>query len=278
MPAKQRNDPKVRQVPSTEGLPAPKSWSEIGDESSGRDQIICPKQHMFLAYTSMLSLLGCFLDTALEAIPFWWFNPSPNGTYEWSKFDELLTIPVFHHLHQHLTTVKTQIKTEFDKPEPAFNIAGAIIAYDTGSTVNWHYKTSFITKFNWPVTGPAAGGAGAKEMICYLFFDKQDKVNVVIVEDNASMSYLEIIGILTTTAVKKLQKYEPVTKRCSCCNRIVAKHHRCGKCGVARYCDRDCQVAHWPEHKPVCKQVREEASQAGDGGLGLDKLDLGGPA
>ncbi len=27
----------------------------------------------------------------------------------------------------------------------------------------------------------------------------------------------------------------------------------CGKCRTVRYCSRACQLAHWPQHKPVCK-------------------------
>ncbi|KAJ7699386.1 hypothetical protein B0H17DRAFT_1049623 [Mycena rosella] len=29
---------------------------------------------------------------------------------------------------------------------------------------------------------------------------------------------------------------------------------RCGKCGQTGYCSRECQVAHWKEHKGICKQ------------------------
>ncbi len=27
---------------------------------------------------------------------------------------------------------------------------------------------------------------------------------------------------------------------------------RCKRCGVAEYCDRQCQKAHWPVHKETC--------------------------
>ena len=30
---------------------------------------------------------------------------------------------------------------------------------------------------------------------------------------------------------------------------------RCGGCGVARYCCRECAVAAWPEHSAVCAQL-----------------------
>ena len=33
---------------------------------------------------------------------------------------------------------------------------------------------------------------------------------------------------------------------------------RCSGCRAARYCGRSCQVAHWKEHKGMCKKVKEE--------------------
>ena len=32
----------------------------------------------------------------------------------------------------------------------------------------------------------------------------------------------------------------------------------CGSCRQARYCGRECQLAHWQEHKTRCKEVRED--------------------
>ncbi|KAG2449953.1 hypothetical protein HYH02_000057 [Chlamydomonas schloesseri] len=34
----------------------------------------------------------------------------------------------------------------------------------------------------------------------------------------------------------------------------------CGKCRTVRYCSRACQVAHWPQHKPVCKPAAPAAT------------------
>eukprot|EP00956_Cyclotella_meneghiniana_P006593 scaffold8717_cov59-Cyclotella_meneghiniana.AAC.2 len=52
------------------------------------------------------------------------------------------------------------------------------------------------------------------------------------------------------------------TKRqTSCHNCLQMKHHKdikaCSKCNTALYCSRECQLAHWPEHKDGCKKVRE---------------------
>lgn len=32
----------------------------------------------------------------------------------------------------------------------------------------------------------------------------------------------------------------------------------CASCHQARYCCRECQLAHWPEHKTRCKEIRNE--------------------
>jgi hypothetical protein len=56
------------------------------------------------------------------------------------------------------------------------------------------------------------------------------------------------------------------------CARCEAKKEElslCARCGVARYCSRACQVAHWSSHKDMCKAycgalriVKEAAAQA----------------
>ena len=42
-------------------------------------------------------------------------------------------------------------------------------------------------------------------------------------------------------------------KICLCCMIEVQSNLICGKCRVARYCNRECQKNHWPAHKHVCK-------------------------
>jgi hypothetical protein len=34
------------------------------------------------------------------------------------------------------------------------------------------------------------------------------------------------------------------------------KLSQCAKCKIAQYCSRDCQVAHWKDHKPMCLAAR----------------------
>ena len=50
---------------------------------------------------------------------------------------------------------------------------------------------------------------------------------------------------------------------CARCNTADAPLLVCGKCKTARYCGRDCQKAHWGEHRPLCQAIREEARLGG---------------
>src|SRR5688572_32557850 len=56
-----------------------------------------------------------------------------------------------------------------------------------------------------------------------------------------------------------------VTRDCNGCNksRLGGRggRWRCGRCRVAVYCNRECQRAHWPEHKKVCP-VPEDAPES----------------
>eukprot|EP00884_Botryococcus_braunii_P001214 jgi/Botrbrau1/11093/Bobra.0219s0004.2 len=49
---------------------------------------------------------------------------------------------------------------------------------------------------------------------------------------------------------------------CATCGKAVGgavKLRECSKCRAVRYCGRDCQVAHWPVHKLVCKPKTRSA-------------------
>ena len=48
----------------------------------------------------------------------------------------------------------------------------------------------------------------------------------------------------------------PPVRRCARCDRAWnhdKKLARCSRCKVAVYCDRDCQKAHWPQHRDGCR-------------------------
>ena len=39
---------------------------------------------------------------------------------------------------------------------------------------------------------------------------------------------------------------------CAHCERHEPTMSSCSRCGLVKYCGRDCQRAHWKEHKPLC--------------------------
>ena len=49
----------------------------------------------------------------------------------------------------------------------------------------------------------------------------------------------------------------PIASLCEVCWRSVSVTKRCGQCGIASYCSRECQRAHWSTHKTWCKCASE---------------------
>ena len=51
------------------------------------------------------------------------------------------------------------------------------------------------------------------------------------------------------------QSAEPLRNRptCSGCGKQAVGLRTCARCRAARYCSRECQAAHWPQHKHDCK-------------------------
>jgi MYND finger len=49
--------------------------------------------------------------------------------------------------------------------------------------------------------------------------------------------------------------------QCTYCLKLTDSIKRCGKCGHASYCSRECQVADWKKHKGVCKDAAKQSAQ-----------------
>ncbi|KAF4618893.1 hypothetical protein D9613_009803 [Agrocybe pediades] len=71
-----------------------------------------------------------------------------------------------------------------------------------------------------------------------------------------------------------LSRFPRELKQCQQCFKGDTHDHRllaCSKCKRSYYCNRDCQMAHWPEHKPLCKMTQEFRE-------GLKANPAGGPS
>ena len=49
-------------------------------------------------------------------------------------------------------------------------------------------------------------------------------------------------------------------RNCLCCLKIVKGSSRCSKCRTALYCNRECQLKHWPMHKNICQDSNADDS------------------
>jgi len=46
-----------------------------------------------------------------------------------------------------------------------------------------------------------------------------------------------------------------MSSKCAKCQKAVTDIQQCSGCKVIGYCSRDCQKAHWTDHKLLCKQI-----------------------
>ena len=44
-----------------------------------------------------------------------------------------------------------------------------------------------------------------------------------------------------------------INRNCLCCLKEVEGCSRCSQCRTALYCNRECQLKHWPVHKNICQ-------------------------
>ncbi|GKZ01407.1 hypothetical protein MPSEU_001091500 [Mayamaea pseudoterrestris] len=61
-------------------------------------------------------------------------------------------------------------------------------------------------------------------------------------------------GVRTDSCLPKRKCYYP---NCPEGYMAVEKLSQCSKCKIAQYCSRDCQAAHWKEHKLLCTAARQ---------------------
>ena len=95
---------------------------------------------------------------------------------------------------------------------------------------------------------------------CAILVDKEGDLNIVFSDPeqwHAISTFTRLFGYR--------HRHDDMCGYCCAFPRHNWSKTRCGKCHAVRYCGRECQVAHWPEHRPVC------VAQAA-----LAALDLGG--
>ena len=44
---------------------------------------------------------------------------------------------------------------------------------------------------------------------------------------------------------------------CLYCLKVVEGSSRCSQCRTALYCNRECQLKHWPVHKNICQDSND---------------------
>ena len=51
-----------------------------------------------------------------------------------------------------------------------------------------------------------------------------------------------------------------IDEKCDYCEKYFPTTKKCTRCGVARYCSKDCQAKHWPSHSKDCKTSKASTS------------------
>lgn len=53
---------------------------------------------------------------------------------------------------------------------------------------------------------------------------------------------------------------EPLQNICAACAAHKDNMNRCSRCGITRYCSKECQTRDWPEHKLTCKEKHDTST------------------
>jgi hypothetical protein len=69
---------------------------------------------------------------------------------------------------------------------------------------------------------------------------------------SANPSLKSALRKYTINALKFDQVEQPHKRACSWCNKESATAKCCSVCKMDYYCSRECQTAHWQDHKHIC--------------------------
>jgi len=103
----------------------------------------------------------------------------------------------------------------------------------------------------------------------------RDNLAVIVRNDETNAQVLKMMGVPGGSARREVHPVPNVrvearegnapkqeesimfaTDQCGQCEARGAKLLRCSRCTKIRYCNADCQKAHWPEHKKSCVKVK----------------------
>lgn len=83
--------------------------------------------------------------------------------------------------------------------------------------------------------------------------DNRDKA------DNSGFEEEEMLHRISVNKMKKIRKEAKIMRTCELCGIESEKIlFGCGSCRKYRYCSKECQRAHWPEHKYECRILSRE--------------------
>lgn len=95
--------------------------------------------------------------------------------------------------------------------------------------------------------------------------DKKNAPNRTVVEVKTKLNTKPLKGPRAFAVVHQNAKNPtevhqklPSTKVCAACGTKSDSCKACGRCRSVAYCDRDCQRAHWKQHKDACKPIPDE--------------------
>ena len=75
------------------------------------------------------------------------------------------------------------------------------------------------------------------------------------IETTCSLPGAKAAGVTDPRMVKLLARW-----RCAMCDRPLRKVRVCERCRVVSYCGRECQRAHWAQHKAACSDAEGQSA------------------